>query len=300
MKVLVLLGGNGPERQVSLRSAKAVAQAAKKAGHEVEEYDPADGYAGLDDFVGISEVVLPIIHGVGGEDGELQKELEARNFKYLGAGSEVSALCFDKVRLKEILNKLSILTPAGQVVDKQAFERSPIKQSGKYVLKPIGGGSTIDTFIVRDESDLIDSSVFERHDKMLLEELIEGIEITVPVLGDTALPVIEIIPPSGGEFDYENKYNGATQELCPPPDVSDDLQAQAKEIAEKVHAAAGVRHLSRTDMIIDKDNQLWVLEINTIPGLTDQSLYPKSAAVAGISFEQLVDKFVQMATSSNI
>jgi D-alanine-D-alanine ligase len=109
--------------------------------------------------------------------------------------------------------------------------------------------------------------------------------------------VIEIIPPEGKEFDYENKYNGATQEICPPKNVSTELQSQAQTIAENLHKAVGVRHLSRTDIIIDRNNQLCVLEINTIPGLTDQSLFPKSAAVAGISFEQLVNRFIQMAVA---
>jgi D-alanine--D-alanine ligase len=279
-----------------MRSGRAVADAASKDGHEVSEYDPMQGYAGLDDFVGKVDVVLPILHGKGGEDGEIQSELEARNFKYLGADSKVSALCANKVQLKEILNKSSITTPAGQVVDKESFSSSPLI-SRPYVLKPIDGGSTIDTFIVRDPTRPPDLSVFEKYEQMLIEELIEGTEITVPVLGDAALPVIEIIPPTGKEFDYENKYNGATQEICPPTNVSQDLQAEAKQLAEKVHKAAGVHHLSRTDIIIDKDSKLWVLEINTIPGLTSQSLFPKAAAQAGLTFEQLVDKFVQMAAA---
>ena len=294
MKVLVLLGSNSPEREVSLRSGVAVIEALKKNGHNVSEYDPIHGYKGLDNFVGKVDVVLPVIHGLGGEDGALQKELEARSFKYLGADEAASKLCFDKVELKVMLNQLSILTPLSQVVTKDQFEISPIKASGRYVLKPIEGGSTIDAFIVNDINDHADIKIFDKYPKMLLEELIVGNEITIPVLGDKALPVIEIIPPEGKDFDYENKYNGETQELCPPVNVAEDLQLQAQAIAEKLHRAAGVRHLSRTDIIIDKDNKLWVLEINTIPGMTNQSLFPKAAAVAGISMEQLVDMFVQM------
>jgi D-alanine-D-alanine ligase len=132
---------------------------------------------------------------------------------------------------------------------------------------------------------------------MLLEELIEGTEITVPILGDQALPVIEIIPPQGKEFDYENKYNGTTQELCPPQHVSAEKQQEAQRLAEKIHKAAGVRHLSRTDIIIDENGKLWVLELNTIPGLTDQSLFPKAAAAAGINMQQLMQKFLDMIVS---
>jgi D-alanine-D-alanine ligase len=134
---------------------------------------------------------------------------------------------------------------------------------------------------------------------MLLEELIEGVEITVPVLGDKALPVVEIIPPVGGEFDYENKYNGATQELCPPPHVSAEKQKEAQSVAERIHKEVGARHISRTDLILDKNGKLWVLEINTMPGLSDQSLTPLAAKAAGMDMQQLVQKFLQMAIALN-
>jgi len=300
MKVLVLLGGDSPEREVSLRSGEAVSDALRSNGHTVFEYDPNQGYKGLDEFIDKVDVVLPILHGKGGEDGEVQKELEARNFKFLGADAKASRLCFDKVALKEMLNKLSILTPKSEVVTKDKFEGSSIKAAGKYVLKPIEGGSTIDAFIANGSTDHVDTSIFDKYPQMLLEELIEGNEITVPVLGTKALPVIEIIPPAGEDFDYDNKYNGATQEICPPVNVAKELQKEAQAIAEQLHIAAGVKHLSRTDIIVDKTGKLWVLEINTIPGLTDQSLFPKSALAAGISFAQLVEQLTEMGINRSV
>lgn len=296
MKVLVLLGGDSPEREVSLRSGKAVTEALESAGHQVTEYDPADGYTGLKQFTGKIDCVFPILHGKGGEDGEVQEQLEKLGFKFLGADSDASRLCFDKVKFKKLLDKLSIKTPEFEIVDADSFTSSALIKE-PYVLKPIDGGSSIDTFIIRDPAQTIDMSSFDRHPKMLLEQLIEGSEITVPVLGEVALPVIEIIPPDGGEFDFENKYNGATQEICPPQHISDDNQRKAQLIAEQVHKAAGVRHLSRTDIIIDKDNRHWVLELNTMPGMTGQSLYPKAAAFAGIDMRQLVGQFLDMATA---
>jgi D-alanine-D-alanine ligase len=297
MKILVLLGGNSPEREVSLRSGKSVAEALRRAGHEAIEYDTAEGYAGLAAYQGVVDCVFPILHGKGGEDGEVQDELEKLGLKYLGTDSEVSKTCFDKALFKEVLNKLSILTPKSEVVNKEQFAQSDLAMR-PFVLKPIDGGSTIDTFIVRQPSDgQVDPAIFDRYPTMLLEELIEGDEITVPVLGDQALPVIEIIPPEGKEFDYENKYNGATRELCPPVHVSADLQEKSQRLSEKIHRGVGARHLSRTDIIIDKDNNLWVLELNTLPGMTGQSLFPKAAGVAGISMEELVSKFIEMATA---
>ncbi len=294
MKVLVLLGGTSPEREVSLRSGRAVADALKASGHEVLEYDPKDGYGGLAQFVDKVDCVFPILHGEGGEDGVVQDELEKAGFKYLGSDSMVSKICFDKTKFKEILNKLSILTPEGEVVNKDNIAQSELLKK-PYVLKPVDGGSTIDAFIIRDPTNQsYDPLVFDRYESMLLEQLIEGTETTVPILGNSALPVIEIIPPEGKEFDYENKYNGATQELCPPPHVDELKQKEAQDLAVRIHKEVGARHLSRTDMIIDKDGKSWVLELNTIPGLTPQSLLPKSAQVAGLNMQQLVQKFLDL------
>jgi D-alanine-D-alanine ligase len=294
MKVLVLLGGASTEREVSLRSGRAVADALKADGHEVFEYDPKDGYGGLANFVDKVDCVFPILHGKGGEDGAVQAELEKLGFKYLGSGPEPSKICFDKDKFKEILNKLSILTPRGEVVTKESIKYSPLIQR-PYVLKPVDGGSTIDAFIIRNpSSQSYRHDVFDHYKFMLLEELIEGTEITVPVVGDKALPVIEIIPPAGKEFDYENKYNGATQELCPPKNVDENKQKEAQQLSELIHKEVEARHLSRTDIIIDKDGKLWVLELNTIPGLTPQSLLPKSAEVAGMNIQQLVQKFLDL------
>jgi D-alanine-D-alanine ligase len=136
--------------------------------------------------------------------------------------------------------------------------------------------------------------------EMLLEELIEGQEITVGVVLDKALPVIEIIPPADGEFDYDNKYNGKTQELCPPEDISNVTQEKAQQIAEKIHLSLGVKDFSRTDIMVRaSDEKLFVLETNTIPGMTDQSLLPKAAAVAGLSMPQLCSELVEAALHRN-
>jgi len=295
MKILVLLGGVSNEREVSLRSGRAVADALKASGHEVVEYDPQQGLEGLAQFVGKVDCVFPILHGKGGEDGTIQAELEKLGFKFLGSGSQVSQVCFDKNKFKEILNKLSILTPQSEIVTRISIGASPLLQR-PYVLKPLNGGSSLDAFIIRDPVNrAYDPRIFDHYQLLILEQLIEGTEITVPVLGDAALPVIEIIPPQGGEFDYANKYNGETQELCPPQHIDAAKQQEAQRLTEQIHKAVGARHLSRTDIIIDSEGKMWVLEINNIPGLTETSLYPKAAAVAGINMQQLVQKFLDLA-----
>jgi D-alanine-D-alanine ligase len=167
-----------------------------------------------------------------------------------------------------------------------------------YVLKPCDGGSSLDTFIVRNPQQANTAAMehaFDTYQEMLLEELISGSEITVAILGEQALPVIEIIPPADEEFDYENKYNGKTQEICPPQHLPEAVQHQAQQLALHIHTLIGCSGMSRTDMILDAQDRLFVLETNTIPGLTDQSLLPKAALQADIPMPQLVEILIEDA-----
>lgn len=296
MKYIVLGGGTSPEKEVSLRSAAAVREALEELGHEVTSIDPAQ--LSIQELVAQArdaDAVFPILHGEGGEDGTLQKHLEAANIPYFGPDAAACDNTFDKVVFKKILEANGLPTPKWAVVTALDFDDEPLTLR-PYVLKPIGGGSSIDTFIVRDPS--ADNGALKealtRYDAMLLEELIEGSEITVGILDTEALPVVEIIPPANQEFDYENKYNGATQELCPPQHVSSDLQEKAQQLAVKVHEITQCRHLSRTDMLIDAPGALYIIDTNTIPGLTSQSLYPKAAKAAGYSWSGLVERFATL------
>jgi D-alanine-D-alanine ligase len=294
--VIVLAGGNSDEREISLCSGKAVTKALQKAGHKVEFLDPSDGLNGLLPKLKTADVVFPALHGQGGEDGSLQKFLEDNDVAFVGSNSQASTLCFDKARYAELLLSKNLPVPHTELVKYQEYLRSELRRK-PFVLKPNDGGSSIDTFIVRTPAEADELGIkeaFERHEILLLQELIEGNEITVAILGDEPLPAIEIIPPEGGEFDYENKYNGQTQELCPPKNVSPPLQEQAQGLAFKIHQLAGCRDMSRTDIIVTSSYELYVLETNTIPGLTDESLLPKAAGKAGYSMEELCDKLIQM------
>ena len=298
MKVVVLGGAASPERQVSLRSAKAVADAARAAGYDVVELDPINGLDTLDNFDS-KDVILPILHGVYGEDGTIQGELEKRNLKHLGADSRASTACFDKWRTRQKLLNAGIKMPKAVLVNYADYLKHPLVQE-PHVLKVRHGGSSIGTIIAHQAGPVTEDQlleVFGLDYEAIIEELIIGVEITVPILNGKALPVIEIIPPKGQEFDYENKYNGLTAELVPPKSISQIVQVEVQAIAEKVHKVLGARHLSRVDIMLDKHYRAHVLEINTIPGMTDQSLYPKSAAVAGYSMPQLVKKFVELAAA---
>lgn len=298
--VLVIAGSESPEREVSLRSGAAIVTALHASGHQADLFDPATEQLTAErvrDF----DVAFPIVHGRGGEDGSLQGQLEALGTPYVGSGVEACRLTFDKSEYKRVLEQAGLPVPRGSLVQGWDIE-SPDNPlfSAPFVLKPYDGGSSVDTFIVRAVASAPWKAMangMDRYGEMLLEELIEGVEITVGVLGDTALPVIEIVPPSNGEFDYENKYNGATQELCPPEHVDSAIQKAAQDIALQAHRLTGCRDMSRTDMIVRADGSLVVLETNTLPGMTDQSLFPKAAREAGLDMPALCDKLVHFATA---
>lgn len=297
--VFILAGGNSDEREVSLRSGAAVAGALEVAGHTIKLIDPKENLETyLPDFVG-ADVVFPALHGKGGEDGVVQMFLEQHGIPFVGSSSQASELCFDKAKYSRLLSERGIKVPETELVDISRYYKSDITKK-PYVLKPNDGGSSIDTFIVRDLESVDSTKIeqaFNRHDVLLLQGLVEGDETTVGVLGDSPLAVIEIIPPQDSEFDYENKYNGKTQELCPPQHVGIDLQQQAQILAKSIHELTGCRDMSRTDIIITPNQELYVLETNTIPGLTEQSLFPKAAAQAGINMPELCDQLVRAALS---
>jgi D-alanine-D-alanine ligase len=296
MNVLILAGGISNEHDVSVRSGQSVSEAIRKLGHDITEADPSAEDFDLVTLVTGADVVFLALHGKGGEDGVLQTQLEQLGVPFVGTGSRASALCFDKSAYKRLLKENDLPASIGEEVEladitKELFDKP-------YVLKPIEGGSSLDTQIVRSPTEQYRREAKEllsRYPKMLLEELIEGTEITIGILDQEPLPVIEIVPPEGLEFDYENKYNGATQELCPPVTVSLDKQKEAQELALKIHNLTGCRDMSRTDMMIDQNGKLHVLETNTIPGLTNQSLLPKMAKEAGYTMPQFVDKLLELA-----
>lgn len=295
----MIYGGNSSERDISLMSGTAVGDALQQAGHSVTFFDPASGVHDLADIATSIDVVFPILHGKGGEDGIIQKVLEQLAVPFVGSDSLVSAACFDK--WQTIQNAADITFPECELVSVETIKDTELLNV-PYVIKPRAEGSSVDTFIVKNPNEFsIDSlrDVFSKYNnELLISKYIKGTEITVAVLNGTALPVIEIMPPEGQEFDFINKYNGATKELCPPVNVSKELQIQAQRIAEQLHKSMGCRHFSRTDMIIDENGTIFTLEINTLPGMTNQSLFPLAASVAGYTMPQLVDTLVQSAVKS--
>ena len=296
--VLVVCGGESAEREVSLRSGKAVAAALKQAGYTVAMTDTS-----ADDVELLScDIVFPVLHGVGGEDGSFQKRLEDLDIPFIGSDSKASRLCLDKSLHRDHSVASGFMMADGDIVNAAEYFKHRLSKL-PHVLKPINGGSSIDTLIIRDVFDRDETSirkVFDQYEHLILEELIEGIEVTVGVLGDEALPVIEIIPPSDEEFDFANKYNGKTQELIPPPHVTKKQQKDLQDLALSVHRTAGCKDFSRSDFIVATNGAYYLLETNTIPGMTSASLFPKAAAAAGYTMPEWTKLLIESNSNKKI
>ena len=302
LRLALLSGGVSSEREVSLNSGDQVFEALDKDKYQIKRYDPKTDLARLvEDAPGI-DAALIILHGPYGEDGTVQGLLELLGIPYQGSGVLGSALAMNKLAAKYLYEKAGLPVPPyialqkGDPLDPAALE----KQLGlPLVVKPNEAGSSVGMSIVRS-ADAIAAAVekaFAHDATILLEAYIEGTELTGGVIGNRellALPLIEIIPDEQHEFfDYEAKYTaGITREICPAR-IDDQMTAKAQAYAKTAHSALFCKGYSRTDMIL-KDSQIFVLETNTIPGMTATSLLPQAAQVAGFSFSRLLDELISL------
>ena len=245
-----------------------------------------------------ADLVFLGLHGMDGEDGRIQAALDLLGVPYTGAGHLASAVAMDKAVSKQILDACGIPTPKWRLLSYRAEEAETLAQTLPMpcVIKTLGGGSSLGVYLPEDRAALRQAleEVLRYGAKVLAEERIYGRELTVAVLGDRWLPAVETVP-AGGEFDYVAKYQiGAATETCPAP-VPPEVMTAAGELALRVHRALGLEVYSRTDMILDKDGKLWVLEANSLPGMTPNSFVPKEAAAVGMSYEQLCEEIVRLS-----
>ena len=245
-----------------------------------------------------ADLVFLGLHGMDGEDGRIQAALDLLGVPYTGAGHLASAIAMDKAVSKQILNACGIPTPKWQLLSYGPSEAEELAQTLPMpcVIKTIGGGSSLGVYLPEDRAELKRAleEVLRYGAKVLAEERIYGRELTVAVLGDRWLPAVETTP-AGKEFDYVAKYQaGGATEICPAP-VPAEVMAAAGELALRTHRCLGLEVYSRTDMILDKDGRLWVLEANSLPGMTPTSFVPKEAAAVGMSYEQLCEEIVRLS-----
>ncbi|MCT4781812.1 MULTISPECIES: D-alanine--D-alanine ligase [Exiguobacterium] len=302
MKVAVLYGGVSGEREVSLTSGKGMIEALKERGHEVVAIDfhpeRANELLSLE-----ADVVLSALHGKYGEDGRVQSLLEMANLPYTGSGVLASALAMDKARAKIIFAAAGIRVARDVLVESpDQVDAKVAEWGGEFpcVVKPAQEGSSNGLTIAMDETMLRDgiAKAFECDTAVLVEQYIKGRELTVPVIGnfghEEALPVIEIIP-KNEFYDYESKYTeGGSVHVC-PAELPDALTGEVQRAAVLAHQALGCAGYSRSDFLVSEDGLAYILETNTLPGMTPLSLFPDSARAVGISYGELLERFIALA-----
>ncbi|HDD43525.1 MAG TPA: D-alanine--D-alanine ligase [Candidatus Desulfofervidus auxilii] len=306
LTIALLCGGKSNEREISLKSCTQVKNALPKEKYEVIIYDPATDIPKLVQDASKIDVALIMLHGRYGEDGTIQGLLDLLGIPYQCSGVLASALAMNKIMAKRIFRSVGLKVPRDIVISH--YEKYDLNYiidmlGLPLIVKPSDGGSSIALSLVENKEEL-NSAIeiaFKESETILIEEYVKGREITGGVLGNRellALPIVEIIPQGKHTFfDYEAKYvPGVTKEICPallPPHLTE----KAKKCAITAHKALGCKGYSRTDMIL-KDEDIYVLEINTIPGMTETSLFPLAAKKLGISFTQLLEKLINLALES--
>jgi D-alanine-D-alanine ligase len=292
MNVLVLSGGPDAEHAVSLRSGAAVAAALRASGQDVHEHVLADATLDLSTLPGT--VIFPVLHGPWGEGGPLQALLEQDGRPFVGCRSEAAALCMDKVAVKKLAREHDLPTPDWAVLS--GSDHCPL--SPPLVVKPMNEGSSVGLFMCDDLPAVHEAieQLSQSHATALVEHRIVGRELTVGLLHGRALPLVEVLP-ADGTYDYDAKYERTDTRYVTNPDVDPETNAACTHIAESIGRLCGVTDLARVDLLLDQDRSPWLLEVNTMPGFTEASLFPMAAQAAGMDMPSLCTALVQGAVA---
>ncbi len=330
MKVAVLMGGRSSEREISLRTGRGIAQALRSLGHEVVAVDAANGRllpAGEEERAALpsealepagevalarpetlagAEVVLIALHGAAGENGTLQALLDLAGKPYTGSGMLASALAMNKAVAKRLFQQENIPTPRWVLVEVNGLLHALLRTGGvplplqrlgmPLVVKPNEEGSSVGLSVVRKAEELLPAvnQAAQYGREILVEEYVTGRELSVAVLGEQPLPVVEIRP-RGGLYDYESKYTAGKSEYICPADLPQEVSRQVGELALRAIRALGCRGVLRVDFRLDPQNAPYCLEVNTVPGMTPTSLVPMAAKAVGLSYDQVVQRMLDLA-----
>lgn len=295
-KIAVLMGGPGSERDVSLASGNAVLKALLGLGLDAKGVDVTTTEIHLPEG---TELAFNVIHGTFGEDGQLQAALEKLGVPYTGAGVESSRKAFDKNLAKAAFVAAGVPTPKSEIIDVSNGVKLP-SFPVPFVVKAPCQGSSVGVHIVKDPAKAMAAmeDAAKYGNEILVEEFVSGYELTVPVIDDVAYPVVHIIPPEG-EYDFSSKYpwlsgGKGSQYIC-PADLDEETTKAVQAAALAAHRSLGIEVYSRVDVLLDGQGRPFVLEANTIPGMTETSLLPKSAAAAGIPFPELCKLIAELS-----
>jgi len=301
-RIGVLMGGPSSEREISLKSGKAVYESLKEFGLEVVAIDIKTD--NLEENISLLKshkinCAFIALHGRFGEDGQIQALLDSLNIPYTGSGVQASSLAMDKIASRRIFKSHRLSVPRYKILEKSSHHKGRIVYDNlifPLVVKPASHGSSIGLSIV-DKNEDLDKAVdlaFGFDERVIIEEYIRGREVTVGILEEKALPVIEIVPKKRF-FDFEAKYQAGLTEYIVPANLEKRIARKVQEAALSAHKLLGCFGCSRVDMILSQDNTPFVLEVNSIPGLTPMSLLPKAAKIAGIEFSQVCLKLIKLS-----
>ena len=312
MRILLIAGGWSSEREVSINGARVVEQALLRLGHEVSFFDPSlpAGIPGVQDTGSLSglleiaanhDFAFINLHGSPGEDGLIQAMLDTAGCPYQGSGPHSSFLALHKAASKLIFKRHNLFTPDWEYLTSHPGKGWQTRLPYPLFVKSNNGGSSLHLHRVSKPEKLggVLDELFASGLEVLIEPLIEGREITCAILGDEPLPPILIEPVMGDFFDYESKYmKGGAREICPAP-ISPELTVKIQEDAVTAHHALKLEGYSRADFIVTPEGVNYLLEVNTLPGMTATSLVPQAAAAAGYSFDQLIGKLIELGLKSS-
>jgi len=308
--IVILAGGLSPERDVSLRSGRRIAECLRNRDLDVEVVDVDDQLAERLSTLQPA-CVIPLVHGAAGEDGDLASLISSLGLPHVGSTAESCRRTFDKPTANAVVAEAGIAVPSFVTLEQETFRirgaRDVLdevlqRMALPLVVKPAQGGSSLGVSIVRHESELPYAMVnaFAYGDRAIVQDYISGTEVTVGVLqqGDElrALPVVEIHP-DGGIYDYDARYTAGSTEFTVPANLADDVLRACESTAVQVHEALGLRHWSRCDLIVDSAGQIWFLESNVSPGMTETSTYPQAVAAAGLEMSTIVYELIHTATN---
>ena len=309
IKIVVIAGGPSSEYEVSLKTSAMVVKNLNPLKYEVTEIvvsKKGKWPVKIESLKKTADLAFIAMHGEFGEDGQIQKLLEKSKILYTGSDAKTSALTIDKIKTANKLKAAGVLVPthlvfkSGATVDLKKIA----KLGSKWVVKPVNGGSSIGTTIVSDIKEISKALklAFKFEKQAMIQPFVAGRELTCGLVEKgkkvIPLPPTEIIPLVSDFFNYEAKYQvGGSKEVTPPENLDPKIIKKIQTLALKVYKVLGARHYARVDFILDKENRLWVLEINTLPGMTETSLLPQAAKVAGFSFGELLDMIISNARS---
>lgn len=296
MKILLIAGGWSTERQVSLRSAENIRAALERLGHEVTFLDPAPDFGSLLAVAAKHDFAFIGLHGAPGEDGLIQAMLDTVNCPYQGSGPAGSFLALNKAAARQVFLNSGLPVPDEEFLPRRPEPDWQPTLPFPLFVKSNTGGSSLHLARASDlrELETALAGIFESHEEAVIETELSGCEITCGILGERALPPIMIEPVAGAYFDYESKYaKGGAREICPAP-IGSEATRKVQDLALTAHRVLGLSGYSRADFIMARDGNFTLLEVNTLPGMTETSLLPQEAAATGLDFDGLIAELIEL------